>query len=70
MKEPDICNAEMVGPQDTPAYFDLTHIKGIIMFQFADRNMKFPTSAGLQTDRKDQEVTSKLREELFEGSRS
>ena len=50
MKEPDICNAEMVGPQDTPAYFDLTHIKGIIAFQFADRNMKVSNERGL-TDR-------------------
>ena len=38
--EPGICNAEMVWPQDTPAHFDLTQIKGIIMFHFADCNIK------------------------------
>ena len=37
----------MVAPQDTPAYFDLTQIKGIIMFQFADRNMKVSNERGI-----------------------
>ena len=67
-KEPDICNAEIVGPQDTPAYFDLTQIKGIAVFQFADCNIKVSNERGFTEKRKDQVVTTKLWAELFEGS--
>ena len=46
--------------QDT---FDLTHIMGIIMFQFVDRNMK--VSNERKTERKDKVITTKLRIELW-----
>ena len=36
-KKLDIWNAKMVGPHDMPAYYDLTQIKGIIMFPFTRR---------------------------------
>ena len=51
-KEPNICNAEMVGPQDTPAYLYLTRVKGIITFQFAGRNMKVCMDWGITEEKK------------------
>ena len=64
----DIWNAKMVEPHDMPAYYDLTQIKGIIMFPFApDRNIKMSNERGLTSrkkERKDKAIT-KLLAELF-----
>ena len=68
-KEPNICNAEMVGPQDTLAYLYLTRVKGIITFQFAGHNMKVCKDWGITEEKKGFGGNKKFRALLCEESR-